>query len=106
MVTWESEGQDGSSLGVYGQRFSFRNELVLNFGPAYDLYQYGQIGGYKQWNTVNPSQMVTIDLNGDGADELVAAFPEYGLYTYGSTNGWQQLNTVVPDDMKPINFYP
>ena len=99
VVTWESEGQDGSGLGVYGQRFSFRNELVLNFGPTYGLYQYDQIGGYTHWNTVNPSQMVTIDLDGDGADELVAAFPDYGLYTYGSTNGWQLINTVIPDAM-------
>jgi hypothetical protein len=99
VVTWESEGQDGSGLGVYGQRFSFRNELVLDFGPTYGLYQYDQIGGYKQWNTVNPSQMVTIDLNGDGADELVAAFPDYGLYTYDSTNGWQLISTVIPDAM-------
>jgi len=97
VVAWESDGQDGSGFGVYGQRFSFRNELVLNFGPTYGLYQYDQIGGYKQWNTVNPSQMVTVDLNGDGADELVAAFPDYGLYTYDSTNGWQLINTVIPD---------
>jgi hypothetical protein len=43
--------------------------------------------------------MMTVDLNGDGTDELVAAFPGYGLYTYDSINGWQQINTVIPEFM-------
>jgi hypothetical protein len=75
------------------------DELVLNYGVAYGLWHYDQTGGYKQWNTVNPSQMVTVDLNGDGTDELVAAFPGYGLYTYDSTNGWQLINTLIPEFM-------
>jgi hypothetical protein len=82
------------------------DELVLNFGPAYGLYHYDQAGGWKQWNTINPSQMVTVDLNGGGTDELVAAFPGFSLYTYDSANGRQLLNTVLPVGMKPINFYP
>jgi hypothetical protein len=76
-----------------------KDELVLSFGAAYGLYQYDQTGGWKQWNTVNPSQMVTVDLNADGTDELVAAFPGYGLFTYDSTNGWQLINTVIPEVM-------
>jgi hypothetical protein len=104
VMTWSSDGQDGSNYGVYGRRFSCagevcKDELILNFGPAYGLYQYDQSGGWKQWNTVNPSQMVTVDLNGDGTDELVAAFPGDGLYTYDSTNGWQLINTVIPEFM-------
>jgi len=62
------------SSGVY------KDELVLNFGSDYGLYQYDRPGGWNQWNTINPSQMVIVDLNGDGADELVADFPGYGLY--------------------------
>jgi hypothetical protein len=104
VVTWHSNGQDGSEWGIYGRRYSFeggvgRDELVLNFGPAHGLYQYDQTGGYKQWNTVNPSQMVTVDLDGDGTDELVAAFPGDGLYTYDSTNGRQRINTLIPEFM-------
>jgi len=74
-------------------------ELVLNFGPPYGVYQYDQAGGWKQWNTVNPSQMVTLDLNGDGTDELVAGFPGYGLYKKESANDWQQINNVDPEKM-------
>jgi len=75
------------------------DELVLNFGAAYGLYQYDEAGGWKRWNTVNPSQMVTVDLNGDGTDELVAAFPGYGLYKKDSANDWQPINTVNPEKM-------
>ena len=75
------------------------NELVLDFGPAYGLYQYDQAGEWKPWNTVNPSQMVTLDLNGDGTDDLVAAFPGYGLYKKDSASDWQPINTVDPEKM-------
>mgnify|MGYP005847541113 FL=1 len=78
---------------------SARDELVANFGPAYGLWHYDQSAGWKQWNSVNPSQMVTVDLSADGTDELVAAFPGYGLYAYDPTDGWQQINTVHPDKM-------
>jgi hypothetical protein len=74
------------------------DELILNF-PDYGLYHYGKAGGWKQWNTINPSQMVTVDLNGDGQDELVAVFPGYGLYKKPSANDWQQINNVDPDNM-------
>ena len=97
LVTWEGSGHDGSCNGVYCQRFSFRNRLVLNFGPGYGLYQYDQAGGWKQWNTVSPSDMVTVDLNGDDADELIAAFPGYGLYIKDSANDWQPINTFIPE---------
>jgi len=77
----------------------YKDELVANFGTAYGLYQYDQSGGWKQWNTVNPSQMVTVDLNGGGRDELVAAFTGYGLYKKDSANDWHPINTVNPEKM-------
>jgi hypothetical protein len=86
-------------VALSGTAQSTKDELVLNFGPAYGLYQYDQAGGWKPWNTANPSQMVTVDLNGDGTDELFAAFPGFGLYTYDSANGWQLINTVIPEFM-------
>jgi hypothetical protein len=92
---------DGSDCGwvddvVYTNQI--RDELALNF-PGYGLYQYDKSGGWKLWNTVNPSQMVTVDFNGDGTDELVAAFPDYGLYRKDTANDWQPINTVNPEKM-------
>jgi gluconolactonase len=83
----------------YSSRGTAADELVLNSGPTCGLYHYDQAGGWKQWNTVSPSQMVTADLNGDAGDELIAAFPGYGLYTYDSANGWQLINRMIPEGM-------
>lgn len=83
------------AIGTLGS--SMKDELILNFGPTYGLWQYDQTHGWQQWNPVAPSQVVPVDLNGDGTDELVAAFTGYGLYAYGSTNGWQQINAVIPE---------
>ena len=92
---------DGSDCGwvdnvVYTNQI--QDELALNF-PGYGLYLYDKSGGWKQWNTVSPSQMVTADLNGDGMHELVAAFPDYGLYRKDTANDWQPINTVNPEKM-------
>jgi hypothetical protein len=43
--------------------------------------------------------MVTVDLNGDGSDELVAAFPGYGVYKKDSAKDWQKVNDVEPGNM-------
>jgi len=77
----------------------YKDELVANFGTAYGLYQYDQAGGWKQWNTVSPSHMVTLHLNGEGTDELAAVFPGYGLYNKDSVNDWQPINNVDPGKM-------
>jgi hypothetical protein len=97
---WNDGGNtNGWELQEIIRARAFKDELILNFGSAYGLYQCDQARGCKQWNTVNPSQMVTIDLNGDGMDELVAAFPGYGLYKKDSANDWHRINDVVPDKM-------
>jgi hypothetical protein len=94
-----NEGLSGWKLQRIIRAGSSKDELVLNFGPAYGLYQYDRTGGWKQWNTVNPSLMVTGDLNGNSTDVLVAAFPGYSLYTYDSADGWQLINTEIPEGM-------
>ncbi len=94
-------GDQTESLAILqlAAKAAIADELVLDFGPAYGLYQYDQAGGWKQWNTVGLSQMVTLDLNGNGTDELVAAFPGYGLYKKDAANDWQSINEVEPDKM-------
>jgi len=93
-----NDGSDCGSVDNVVYTNQIQDELALNF-PGYGLYQYDKPGGWKLWNTVNPSQMVTVDLNGDGTDELVAAFPDYGLYKKDSANDWQPINTVNPEKM-------
>jgi hypothetical protein len=78
--------------------------LALNFGAAYGLWYYDQAGGYVQWNTVPPEKMVSVDIDKDGTEELVATFAGYGLWVYDQAVGWSQLNAVIPDVMMGANL--
>ena len=82
------------------------NGIACDYGAAYGLWVWSQGGGWVQRNTVDPGQMVAVDIDKDGVEELVVSFPGYGLYYRDETSGWHLINDVVPDDMKPINFYP
>jgi hypothetical protein len=82
------------------------NGIAVDFGAAYGLWTWTQEGGWQSKNDADPGQMVAVDIDNDGVEELVVAFAGYGLYYYDETDGWHFLNDVVPDDMKPINFYP
>jgi hypothetical protein len=73
--------------------------VAMNFGADYGLWYYDTAGGWQQLNSVPPDQMVAVDIDSDGAEELVAAFAGYGLYTYKQGVGWTQINTVMPDKM-------
>jgi hypothetical protein len=79
------------------------DELILNYGVAYGLWHYAQGTGWVQLNTVAPSQMVTVDIDNDGVEELVAGFEGYGLYAYKQGIGWTPMNTVIPDSMLRFN---
>ena len=106
VVAWESYGQDGSGEGVYGQRYSCRNgvakdELIVDFGEIYGLWHYDQ-EGLPDWsllNPVDPDMMTAVDIDGDGRDELAAAFSGEGVFTYDPVNDWQRVNTVDPEKM-------
>jgi hypothetical protein len=109
VVTWDSDGQDGSVWGVYGQRFSCsgevcKGELVVDFGGTYGLWHYDQEKSqpWTQLNAVNPALMTAVDIDSDGQDELVVAFPGYGLFTYDKSNGWTRINTVIPEAVIPF----
>ena len=91
-------GLSGWQLKQIIRADSPKNQLVLSF-PGYGLYQYNLPGGYQPLKTVNPSQMVTLDLNGSGTDALVAAFSDGILQTFDHGNGWQTINTVDPQKM-------
>jgi len=80
-------------------------KLACDFGSAYGLYTYDQANGWTQLNTADPGEMVSVDIDNDGQDELAVNFNGYGLYTYGEANGWTQINTVVPEGMIPADIF-
>jgi hypothetical protein len=79
------------------------NGVIMDFGTTYGLWYYDTAGGWRQMNSISPSQVVAVDMDGDGAEELVAAFTGYGLYTYKPGAEWTQINSVIPDVMVRYN---
>jgi hypothetical protein len=83
------------------------NGIACDFGPSYGLWYWTQAGGWAQLSDVDPVQMLSVDINKDRVEELVASFSGYGLEYYDEeTAGWQPLNDVVPEEMISINFHP
>jgi hypothetical protein len=80
------------------------NGIAVDFGAAYGLYVWSQEGGWVLRNPADPGQMVAVDIDSDGIEELVVAFSGYGLYSFGETNAWQVLHYVVPMQIVPIYF--
>jgi|GEM_PF-2003658 len=81
------------------------NGIVCDFGAAYGLWYWDQVGGWKRWNASDPDKLLAIDLNNDGKEDLIASFAAYGLYNYDpATGGWIRINASLPDSMKGVNF--
>ena len=81
------------------------NGLAFDYG-VYGLWSWTQAGLWQQWNTVEPGQMVAVDIDKDGLEELAVSFTGYGLWIYDPDHGWSQLNTIAPQNMIPIDFFP
>ena len=76
------------------------DEVVASYGSPYGLWHYDQPGGWSQLHPVAPQQIVVVDIDNDGLDELAAAFPGGGLYTYDlqndPANRWTPIHPLVP----------
>ena len=79
------------------------NGLACDYG-VYGLWSWTQTGGWQLRNTVDPGQMVAVDIDNDTQEELVVTFSGYGVWIYDPTSGWSQLNTIAPDAMTPANL--
>jgi probable HAF family extracellular repeat protein len=111
VLTLARDINDGGRIVGYGERNGLErgfvlnptlpDELVCDFGPSYGLWHYDQ-EGIPDWsllNPVDPDLMTVVDTNGDGRDELAAAFSGDGLSVYDPVNDWQRINAVHPEKM-------
>jgi hypothetical protein len=108
LYTYEPEGRTWDRINRETPEGMIRldNGIAVDFGAAYGLWVWSQGGSWQQRNPISPDQMVAVDLDKDGVEELVASFPGYGLWYTDEAVGWQFLNAVIPIDMKPMNVYP
>ena len=102
---WNEGGTNGWELQYIISGLS-KDELLLDYG-AYGLWHYDQPGGWSQLHPVVPQQIVAVDIDNDGLDELAAAFSGGGLYTYDRQNDpanrWTPIHPMVPDAMIKFN---
>jgi len=78
--------------------------LVVNYGVTYGLWHYDQVRGWTQLDTVNPDQMLAVDMDNDGMEEVIASLSGYGLCLYKETIGWILLNSVIPEAIIGANL--
>ncbi|MDM8541107.1 choice-of-anchor D domain-containing protein [Desulfococcaceae bacterium HSG9] len=71
--------------------------LAVDFG-AYGLYGYNNNQTWRGLSVEDPVEMITLDINGDGVDELIASFTDYGLY-YWNGLMWIGINANAPEAM-------
>jgi hypothetical protein len=80
---------------------AFGNALVIDFGTS-GLWLYD--GNWTRLNGNNAVDMVAVDIDDDGQDELVACFESLGMYIYDETNGWSKFNSQMPEQMIVIDL--
>lgn len=76
-----------------------KSDLLLPFGPTYGLWRLDLGTSWSQVHPISPEAVVAADLDGDGADEIVADFgPTYGVFARAGVapNAWSQLTTDSP----------
>ena len=82
------------------------DELICNYN-ADGLWRLDQPGGWSQLHPVAPQQIVAVDMDNDGLDELAATFTGGGLYTYDLKNApenrWTPIHPLVPNAMIKFN---
>ena len=79
------------------------NGIACDFGASYGLWYWTEIGGWQSWNTVDPDQLLAVDVDSDGTEELVASFVSHGLYWRYETGPWMPINAVIPENMIRLN---
>jgi len=82
------------------------NGIACDFGAAHGLWIWTMTGGWLQLNDVDPVQMLSVDIDKDGVEQLVVSFSGYGLYYDDEIIGWLPLKDVVPEEIKSINLRP
>ena len=84
-----------------------RDELVIDFGPAYGIWVRNFSVGWSQVNTQSSQDVILGDINNNGqADILVDFGPVWGLWIYVDNASWIQAHTLNPEglaigDLKP-----
>jgi hypothetical protein len=91
VVAWQSNGQDGSSYGVFGQRLDFAGDSIVVVSPNTNVkWRIGSLHQIQWTHNLGPGATFRLELdrNNDGSyEELIASAAPVDSATRGSF-GW------------------
>ena len=74
-------------------------DIVIDFGGI-GLWARMNDASWLKLNNNSPNQLVVGDMDGNGADDVIAYFSSFGgIFVKRNLGGWSQLSTLTPDDM-------
>jgi hypothetical protein len=103
LMWYRGEGLSGRQFGLAVSDLGRKTGLAVDFGAAYGLYGYDSGSGWSVINRADPEQMVPVDIDHDGIDELAVGFAGYGLYIYKHPGNWTKINNLVPQQMAVLH---
>jgi uncharacterized delta-60 repeat protein len=74
-----------------------QGEIVVDFGGI-GLWAWMNDASWLKLNNASPDQVVTGDMDGNGQDDVIAAFSS-GIFVKRNLGGWTQLHNFVPELM-------
>jgi hypothetical protein len=77
----------------------FANDIVIDFGGI-GLWARMNDATWLKLNNSSPDQVVVGDMDGNGADDVIAYFSSFGgIFVKRNLGGWSQFSTLAPEAM-------
>jgi hypothetical protein len=77
----------------------FANDIVIDFGDI-GLWARMNDASWLKLNNSSPDQVVVGDMDGNGADDVIAYFSSFGgIFVKRNLGGWSQFSTLTPEAM-------
>ena len=81
-----------------------KDDLVVDFGPAYGLYARYNDASWLRLSGLSPVIMTTGDVDGNGAGKVIAYFEGIGIWAKGNGTDWTRLHSLSAELMSTGNL--
>lgn len=93
------------AAAIYGVGVAAADDLLVNFGQQFGLWELDYGAGWRLLNNLSPKQTVSGDLDGNGIRDQIVAFPEgHGTYVRWNNAWWSKIHFMSPGAMATGNF--
>ena len=93
------------AAALYGVGVPGANELTVNFGPAWGVWELDYGVAWRMLHPFNPKQIVSVDIDRNGVAERVVNFGDvHGVWVRWNNGGWTNLHFLSPRSMVAGDF--